>query len=277
MNISRHAADIDDIQSDCDYYARLLEKSLRNVHKSPVNLGTLAGNARSYAGYLSILNPSSREMYRALRIAAYSLTGACKLASLPEGRYEIFAGEGEPVMLPSGVTSYSDGLSWLQGFYLAAACREAHLNDSLAQIPVECLRQSSSRVDEYMYLQIEALQSFWKREADTPQRVIEAMKATDPEQIKVGTVDAALNLAVPEIDLLFRLLENDEATFNQALVKALDWYKKHCGQKELKNHPHGFLALGPLGLASIAYERGINIELESDYIPKYIVQRDFIR
>lgn len=277
MNISRHIDDLDDLQSDCDYYATRLEKSLSNIQKSPANLGTLAANARFYAGYLSVQNPNSIELYRALRIAAYSLTEVCNLATLPEGSYEVFAGEGEPVMLPSGVTSYSSGISWLQGFYLASACREAHLNDSLAQIPVAILKQSSTRSDEYLYLQIEALQSFWKRQADTPQRVIEAMKATDPEQVKVGTVDAALNLGVPEIDLLFRLLDNDGAGFNEALVKALQCHKKHWGKKSLKNDPHGFLALGPLGLAAIAHERGINIEVESDYIPKYIVQGDFLK
>ena len=102
------------------------------------------------------------------------------------------------------------------------------------------------------------------------------MKATDPAQIKVGTVDAALNLEVLEIDLLWRLLENDGAAFNQALVKALEFHKKHWDKKKFKNVSRGFLALGPLALASIAYERGINIEVESDYIPEYIVQREFI-
>jgi hypothetical protein len=277
MNISRHNADLDDIQSDYDYYARLLEKSIKNIHKAPANLGTLARNARSYAGYQCILDPNSIQLWRALRIAAYSLTSVCELASLPEGNYEVFAGEGDPVMLPAGVNSYSDGISWLHGFYLGVACRESHLNDRLAEIPVAVLKQSSSRNDEYLYLQIEALQSFWKGATDTPQRVIEAMKATDPELIKVGTVDYALNIAVREIDLLFRLLENDSVAFNESLIKALERHKKHWSKKDMKNRPIGFIAIGILGLVSIAYERGITIDVESDYIPKYIFQGDFLK
>jgi hypothetical protein len=277
MNISRHSADLDDIQSDYDYYASLLEKSIKNIHKAPANLGTLARNARSYAGYQCILDPNSIQLWRALRIAAYSLTSVCELASLPEGNYEVFAGEGEPVMLPAGVNSYSDGISWLHGFYLGVACRESHLNDRLAEIPVAVLKQSSSRNDEYLYLQIEALQSFWKGATDTPQRVIEAMKATDPELIKVGTVDYALNIAVREIDLLFRLLENDSVAFNESLIKALERHKKHWSKKDMKNRPIGFIAIGILGLVSIAYERGITIDVESDYIPKYIFQGDFLK
>ena len=277
MKISRHNIDSNDIQSDCDYYADLLERSLKIIHKSPLNLGTLASDARRYAGYQCILNPNSIQLYRALHIAAYSLTSVCELASLPEGEYEVFAGEGDPVMLPAGVNSYSDGISWLHGFYLGVACRESHLNDRLAEIPVAVLKQSSSRNDEYLYLQIEALQSFWKGATDTPQRVIEAMKATDPEVIKVGTVDAALNIAVPEIDLLFRLLENDSVAFNESLIKALERHKKHWSKKNLKNDPNGFIAIGILGLVSIAYERGMTIEVESDYIPKYIFQGDFLK
>ena len=277
MNISRHNADLDDIQSDYDYYASLLEKSIKNIHKASANLGTLARNARSYAGYQCILDPNSIQLYRALRIVAYSLTSVCELASLPEGNYEVFAGEGDPVMLPAGVNSYSSGISWLHGFYLGVACRETHLNDNLAEIPVAILKQSSTRSDEYLYLQIEALQSFWKGAADTPQRVIEAMKATDPELVKVGTVDYALNIAVPEIDLLFRLLENDSAAFNKSLIKALECHKKHWSKKDMKNRPIGFIAIGILGLVSIAYERGITIDVESDYIPKYIFQGDFLK
>jgi hypothetical protein len=277
MKISRHSADLDDIQSDYDYYASLLEKSLKNIHKAPVNLGTLARNARSYAGYQSILDSKSVQLYRALRIAAYSLTSVCELASLPEGNYEVFAGEGDPVMLPAGVNSYSDGISWLHGFYLGVACRETHLNDNLAEIPVAVLKQSSSRNDKYLYLQIEALQSFWKGAADTPQRVIEAMKATDPEIVKVGTVDYALNIAVPEIDLLFCLLENDSAVFNESLINALECHKKYWSKKKLQNDTDGFIAIGILGLVSIAYERGITIDVESDYIPKYIFQGDFLK
>jgi hypothetical protein len=254
-----------------------LERSLKIIHKSPLNLGTLASDARRYAGYQCILDPNSIQLWRALRIAAYSLTSVCELASLPEGEYEVFAGEGDPVMLPAGVNSYSDGISWLHGFYLGVACRESHLNDRLAEIPVAVLKQSSSRNDEYLYLQIEALQSFWKGATDTPQRVIEAMKATDPELIKVGTVDYALNIAVREIDLLFRLLENDSVAFNESLIKALERHKKHWSKKNLKNDPNGFIAIGILGLVSIAYERGMTIEVESDYIPKYIFQGDFLK
>jgi hypothetical protein len=254
-----------------------LERSLKIIHKSPLNLGTLASDARRYAGYQCILNPNSIQLYRALHIAAYSLTSVCELASLPEGNYEVFAGEGEPVMLPAGVNSYSSGISWLHGFYLGVACRETHLNDNLAEIPVAILKQSSTRSDEYLYLQIEALQSFWKGAADTPQRVIEAMKATDPELIKVGTVDYALNIAVREIDLLFRLLENDSVAFNESLIKALERHKKHWSKKNLKNDTDGFIAVGILGLVSIAYERGMTIEVESDYIPKYIFQGDFLK
>ena len=47
MNIERHDINLDDLYSDCDYYAGLLEKKIKSVHKSPANLGTLAGNARS--------------------------------------------------------------------------------------------------------------------------------------------------------------------------------------------------------------------------------------
>ena len=277
MFISLHYADLGNVLSDHNHYAGLIEDGLKNISTGPHNLGTLAMKALSFAGYQAVIDPNSVDLYRALRIAAYSLTQVCELANLPPGNYEVFVGEGYPVMLPSGTNSYSSGISWLQAFYLALCCRESNLLNSLANISVDVLKRSSTQNDDYLYLQIEALQSYWQNTRDTPIKIVRAMKATDPDLIRLGSLSTVLNISIPEIDLLYRLIENDKNAFNYALNKALEHHKRFWGTEQFKNHPEGFIAVGILGLVSIAHSKGINIEVESDYLPKYIYQAEFLK
>ncbi|HXV94654.1 MAG TPA: immunity 49 family protein [Pseudonocardia sp.] len=282
MDVPRHPVDTGEARADLDHYRRRLDRSvallapsLETVNATPANLGTLASTARTYAGLVAVVDPDSLELYRAARIAAYALTQVCRLAALPDGTYEVFVGEGEPVLLPSGVTSYSSGISWLQGFYLAAACREVHLLDTLAAVPVEVLRRSSTRSDDYLYLHVEALQGFHRGDPDTPRRVLAAMEATDPARVRFGTVDAALNLAVPELDLLWRLIDRDTAAFDAALGTAVERHRHHWGTGHLAGDPHGFLAPGPVGLAAIAHDAGMSVTVRSGYVPDRLLRGRF--
>lgn len=44
---------------------------------------------------------------------------------------------------------------------------------------------------------------------------------------------------------------------------------------DLKIDPSGWLALEPLGIACLARQRGIPVDVESDYIPAWLVRRDW--
>jgi len=75
------------------------------------------------------------------------------------------------------------------------------------------------------------------------------------------------------------LAENDEPKFNENLIKALEAHKEVWGQKKAMNRGgtplcrenEGFLSLECTALAAMAYDKGWKLEVESDYMPSFMV------
>jgi Immunity protein 49 len=292
IHIARHEHgwEIPVLQEELNYYKEDLQDALVKVTKKPSNLGSLLRTAITYAGYLSVLDPNSTELKRTLRIAAYTAKAIFQLSDRSITiEYDLAVGEGPLFSFPqTGPTSDSNCRTWETGYYLALACREKHILDSLVTKPTEIARQSSLISNEYSYLMVDALKSFYNFgfldscEPDTPindtvQKLTAALRATDPNEIMESTIDAMLNLVVPAMEMIFRLLEGDSQAFNAALEKALNLHKKHWSSSEqISGDPRGFIAIAPLGIACYAYDAGFPIEVESEYIPKYIIEKQYL-
>ena len=66
---------------------------------------------------------------------------------------------------------------------------------------------------------------------------------------------------------LFYLALNESDQFQTAFEFALERHKKYWSKADRKRDPDGFLALGPMALASLAVSAGIPVEMEPDYAP----------
>jgi hypothetical protein len=293
MYIARHEHgwNLNDLQEQLDYYAEDLQDALAKVSKKPGNLSSLLGVAIDYAGYLSVLEPTSFELRRALRIAAYTAKCIFSLAdrSIAE-EYDLDVGEGPLFSFPqTGPTSYSHSGTWQKGYYLGFVCREQHVLDSLVMRSTDVARQSSTIANEYEYLMIDALKSFYasryqadtrieeSSDEETSQKLGAALDAADGDRIMLQTIDVTIGIALPEMGLLGSLLGGNPQRFNESLADALECHKKYwSSSEEMAGNPQGFIAIGPLGLACAAYDLGFPIEVESEYIPKYILEKQYL-
>jgi Immunity protein 49 len=287
MYIKRHEHgwNPEDLKEQLNFYMNdRLPRSLSKVTKKPDNLNSLLRSAINYAGYLSVLEPTSPQIYRALGIAAYTTKCIFLLADLSiTEEYDLDVGEGPLFSFPqTGPRSYSDSGRWQEGFYLGAACREKHVLDSLVLKSTEIVRhpKASEGVDEHRHLMVDALKSFYNPDAPievSKEKLRAAIDAIDIDKIHPLTLDATINLVMPEMELLGCLLEGNAAHFNESLVDALECHKKYFSSDEqLSGDPRGFIAISILGLTCIAYDSGFSIEVESDYIPKYILEKQFL-
>jgi hypothetical protein len=281
----------DEIQKRLNFYKEDLQDALNYVTKKPDNLSSLMRSALNYAGYLSVLEPNSAQLYRSLSIAANTVMSIFNLADLSiTEEYDLYVGEGPAFSFPqTGPRSYSDSGRWQKGFYLAFACREKYVLESLVRKSTDIVRhpKASEGVNEYSHLIVDALKSFYNAavedslepyttRGDTVKKLTAALKATDPSKVMESTIDGMLNLAVPEMEMIFRILEGDSEAFNASLAKALELHKKHWSSDEqMSGDPRGFIAIAPLGIACYAYDAGFPIEVESEYIPKYILEKQY--
>ncbi|MEU1656177.1 immunity 49 family protein [Streptomyces griseofuscus] len=176
-----------------------------------------------------------------------------------------------------GPRPYADAGNWLTTFWLAIICRDQKRMTQLCEIPVDRLRSSEGQFDAYVYHWVAALQQYWLRQPGLVEELIAAIEGSHPDVATVTPRDLLQKILYPPINLFHRFLRKDHDGFNQALVEALELHKGYwTADEERAKDPEGRVALGPLAIACLAYDGGIPIEVESDYLPKHLLQRGWL-
>ncbi|WP_392670829.1 immunity 49 family protein [Streptomyces sp. LN785] len=185
---------------------------------------------------------------------------------------------GEVKNLPAtGPQEYLHAGDWLTSYYLAVICRENERLDRLARVPVSFLRESGAEFDEYIYAWVETLQNAWFGRRETWDTLVTAVNGTDPETAQIAGKELMLKILYPPLELFHRYQRQDTEKFNAVLAEALTWHKEYWTGDEARSlSGDGLVALGPLAIACMAFDAGIPIEVESEYLPKALLQRSWI-
>jgi hypothetical protein len=212
-----------------------------------------------YAGFLAVAVPESPQICAAIRLGARAMAA-------------LFGGAAaEP---PRAASDLHHAGNWLGGFFLAAIVRETELLDALCDTPTEVLRASVTRSEEYAHLYVDALRAFWRRQPDAPGLLLQALRATDPEYLDRNGADYALDVVVPQMDVLFRVMDHDQPGFNAALARALERHRGYWARGERQRDPRAYVAFALTALAAFAHDAGLKVVVESDYLPARLVRGD---
>ncbi|MFJ9419956.1 immunity 49 family protein [Streptomyces sp. NPDC101227] len=182
---------------------------------------------------------------------------------------------GEAKHLPAtGPTSYTHAGAWLTSVYLATICRENERLDRLMQVPVSFLRESGAVFDEYVYSWVEALQSYWFRRADDMwNKLVEAIDGASPQVARIADAETLLKILYPPLELFQLYNRGETEKFNASLTEFLTWHKQYWTSDEARSlDGDGLVALAPLAIACMAYDNDFPIEVDSEYLPKELLQ-----
>jgi hypothetical protein len=173
----------------------------------------------------------------------------------------------------TGPQSHVNAGSWVTAFYLALICRESERLNELARVPISLLRESGATFDEYIYSWVETLQRFWLGEEGVSGHLVAAMDGTGPESAEHADQALMSLVLYPPIILFYRYLRGDHAQFTEALVDAVKWHKSYwsTGGDDLAMDSNGYVALDPLAIACLARDHGFPIEVDSEYLPKALL------
>ncbi|MBC3987370.1 immunity 49 family protein [Streptomyces sp. AC563] len=177
----------------------------------------------------------------------------------------------------SGPQHFTDAGSWLTAFWLAITCRDQARMTQLAQVPLSLLRDSGASYDEYIYDWVDSLQTYWLETPGLEEKFVRAFNGTDPDAAPIAGRELMLHILYPPLNMFFRFLERDAVAFNEALVQALQLHKKYwTANEERTETTDGTVALGPLAIACLAYDAGMPIDVESEYLPRHILDRTWV-
>ncbi|MGW2317393.1 immunity 49 family protein [Streptomyces sp. NPDC001680] len=195
-----------------------------------------------------------------------------------EGPVPCRIGRNEVKYLPAtGPREYLHAGNWLTSYYLAVICRENDRLAQLARVPVSFLRASGVEFDEYIYAWVETLQNAWFGRQETWDTLVTAINGTDPAAPHVASAELMLKILYPPLEVFHRYQRQEPAPFNTALAEALTWHREYWTADEARaKSGEGLVALGPLAIACMAFDADIPIEVESEYLPKYLLERRWV-
>ncbi|MFJ3879142.1 immunity 49 family protein [Streptomyces sp. NPDC090077] len=188
-------------------------------------------------------------------------------------RCRIGVNDEERDLPTTGSQEYLHAANWLTSYCLAAICREGERMNRLAQVPLPFLRASGAEFDEYIYSWVETLQNHRFGRQGTWDTLVRAAEGTDPAQVQIASPELMLKILYPPIDLFHRYATRDEERFNEVLAEALTWHKEYWTANEARARSgEGLVALGPLAIACMARDAGMTIKVESEYLPKALLE-----
>lgn len=213
-----------------------------------------------------------KESATGLRYASKMYAAFLKLAQYPEQdlTFKIYDlpevtwnGKG---MLEAGYAAPSE---WLDAYFLAVITRDAESMDSLANFPIEIMKQSATQAGPVSYKLIEVFQAYHQRRADYPKLLKEctgmAVKQND---------DWALYIAMGYLEIFTALTTDIGFDFNEMLTKNLQAQERyHINESGSDRAPvKSFLPLQLLGMACMWHDMGNEVTVESDSLPRFLIE-----
>ncbi|GAA1007197.1 immunity 49 family protein [Streptomyces thermogriseus] len=211
-------------------------------------------------------------------VTAMQVTSAAFAAAVrTEGTIECRIADRMRTIPATGPQYYANAGNWLSAFWLAIVCREQDRMTQLCEIPIDFLRGSGVEYDEYIYHWIDALQTYWLERPGLGEKLLAAIQMSSPDVARIAHPEVLDKILYQPINLFQYFLQKDREDFNQALVEALELHKSFwTGDEDREESVEGYLALGPLAIACLAFDAGFPITVESDYIPSQLLNRAWL-
>lgn len=277
MEISRH-------EVDPDWSAKQLAKIERRIAATidslpdvrTIALSGLMRDALSHLGHRCAVDPlgSNGDTWDSLCFAAEAGAAIYAVAVAVEGTKVAITLRGKQIpVTATGPVYFASGGTWLTAHHLAAITRDVQKTRQLSEVPLEVLRTSGSEEPEYVFRMVDMFQKFNLRQPGVHEALNVALKATG-EITPVHREHVRVN-ALPQLNLFHSIV--NAGPFGQALAEALALYREFWSTEDNEESPNGYVALGPLGLASVAHDAGIPIEVTSEYLPRHLYNGSWTR
>ena len=222
------------------------------------------------------LNKRREDNIRYLHFAHDGLLTQFRISAPFEGSKTVnIRGLGEKEVVFNKDFKYWNELQfWFKGLFYSIILRDAEAQLVFLNYPLDVLLNANGNSEEFHFIYMDFLKLFLSRDKRAGQRFVDTFEATMFKNLKdkeyYPTVQGKY---VPELDLFESLMLKDVPKFNERLFHALSEHKKVA--EEMPNNVLFFVNIRLTGICALAYDRGMPIEVESPYIPKWMIKGNF--
>lgn len=284
-NINLHKVDLPDvIKENFDW---LNEKLYKSINKSKEMFRFLFYVYRDSSELLQMSVLEKPELSQQKYWFTYGLnciSEFCRLAHFPNEIKD--AQIDESVFFPIKVESLGELQGVRKPIQLARIARDKEKEKIIANVPLELLNLDRNLTFSHVYrniltrLEIEySLTGNFNNEYYQNLVSIYDKNAGDIQSKISLNTNHTLYYIHPYVIAFKSLVDNNKQEFNQNLIKAIRAHKEVWSQKKALNKGgtplcrsnEGFLSWGCTALAAMAHDKGWKLEVESDYIPVFMV------
>jgi hypothetical protein len=284
-NINLHKVDLPDvIKENFDW---LNEKLYKSINKSKEMFRFLFYVYRDSSELLQMSVLEKPELSQQKYWFTYGLnciSEFCRLAHFPNEIKD--AQIDESIFFPIKVESLGELQGVRKPIQLARIARNKEKEKIIANVPLELLNLDRNLTFSHVYrniltrLEIEySLTGNFNNEHYQDLVSIYDKNAGDIQSKISLNTNHTLYYIHPYVIAFKSLVDNNKQEFNQNLIKAIRAHKEVWSQKKALNkggtplcrENEGFLSWDCTALAAMAHDRGWKLEVESDYIPVFMV------
>ena len=248
------------------------------------NLISLLSNAITICQWWSfdLTEENKQKSITALKFAAKAGEAIFRLGREPEKQQRVVIDDildatynGKGLLWEGG---FLDAIRWQKAFFCAAIVRDIDAMDSLAKFPVSVMRQCSTTNSEAEYALVELIQAIHRRVAND-EGVAALIKALDMLKLEAKT-DPWVNYGVGgKTNFVLAFMMKGEVTPSTALANALTDSWEYCERfRDLEGYeqPDFYMPIPLLGLACMAKDLGNELNVQSDFIPQFYIDGDYL-
>lgn len=269
-------------RQDAEEHITALSQNIDEFHELLGEASTITELIAQYslqqAQWQLLADPTAERVstYSSILLSARAGAAFFKAANTEQDRFDYLL--RSPVTLEATEPTHNHTPeTWLDALATAVLCRTPELVSDICATPAETLR-SAGDYDEFVHAWVDALRTFFTNGADLYPKINRSIELTDPEHLVGPTAEVALLRYYPSMKLLFNLAAGNAEAFNEDLREALELHRRYwTADEERATLPDGFFALMPTALAAVAHDRGISIDVESDYLPRNFVTDYWVR
>lgn len=266
-----HQLERENPQEDRDDLIEGLEESQSLLPKRPQNLGPYFRNALDLAGFEVALRSDKKAVLTAIGLArdfGVALFARGSASSDQKIRIKL---RSEWLEVSGGMDLYQTAPSWIDGFSVALVLRDDAARASLREFDWQSF-QDRETYDPYFVDLARSLSAVAAESGDADQLLTRAHAQAEQATL---VPDFARRVGLPLVELAQAICARDQARFTSALVAALEGHAAIYRRKKDANRASGVLPMKHVGLCALAHDRGLKFEIESEYVPTWLVRGEF--
>jgi hypothetical protein len=266
FDADRAARWLENVNSKLELFQRRVEHAFGPKVLINRRFSAMAGpgkNMMMALSFRSVLDPraESTAYTDGLVLASESFASAFRLASVPRGTAIAVTLGGRTEELPASGPN-SDASDWIYARAAALAWTSRRQADLAILAAFDSGDLCSTIPDTNSYAH--ACHAVLRGQDPRPHLRNALAKTSGDEHWEC--------LRNPRAQLLERIAEDDADGFNAVLADALGLYRDYYSAGDRIDDPDGQLSFDALGLACLAHDRGIPVRVESDYLPRAVIE-----